>query len=220
MKWQPLILQWTIKSVHVQRGQWGVRGVQGSREGGRMERGEQENDTKAKHQENTVTLIPVWCQLGKKELWKKGPNKALPFWCRAAKPTLTQSSSLPIFACVGERDIPAEEIIPDLHTRALHADFYGVSAIAAYIIPTCWSHSFVRDYSPIHKSKFRLRGIKTKDLAPTVSNRFLEKWKKLQENESHLNFSTCNKKRLAFSHDCKPPSYIRQCTSYFRTWSR
>lgn len=53
--------------------------MQGSREGGRMERGEQENDTKAKHQENTVTLIPVSCQLGKKELWKKGPNKALPF---------------------------------------------------------------------------------------------------------------------------------------------
>lgn len=94
---------------------------------------------------------------------------------------------------------------------ALHADFYDVSAIAAYIIATCWSHSFVRGYSPIHKPKFRLRGIKTKDLAPTISNRFLEKWKKLQENESHLNFSTCNKKSLAFRHDCKPPSYIRQC---------
>lgn len=44
-----------------------------------MERGEQENGTKAKHQENTVFLIPIWGQPGKKELWKKDPKKALPF---------------------------------------------------------------------------------------------------------------------------------------------
>lgn len=44
-----------------------------------MERGEQENGTKAKHQENTGSLIPVWGQPGKMQLWKKGPNKALPF---------------------------------------------------------------------------------------------------------------------------------------------
>lgn len=102
--------------------------------------------------------------------------------------------TLPTFACVGERDVSAAKIIPDLHPCALHEDFYSVSAIAAYIISTCWSHSFVRGYSPVHKFKFRLRGIKTKDLSPT--KRFLEKWKRLQENESHLNFSTCNKKNL------------------------
>lgn len=39
-----------------------------------MERGEQEDGTK-----KTASLIPVWCQPEKKELWKKGPNKALPF---------------------------------------------------------------------------------------------------------------------------------------------
>lgn len=70
--------------------------------------------------------------------------------------------------------MPAVEIIPDLHPCALHEDFYSVSAIAAYIVSSCWSHSFVRGYS-IQKSKFRLRRIKTKDLPPTISNRLLEK---------------------------------------------
>lgn len=71
--------------------------------------------------------------------------------------------------------MPAAEIIPDLHACALPEDFYSVSAITADIISTCSSHSFVRGYAPVHKFRFRLRGIKTKDLSPTISKRFSEK---------------------------------------------
>lgn len=93
--------------------------------------------------------------------------------------------------CRGSEAVPAAEITPDLHPCALLADFYGVSAIAVCIFFTCCSCSFVRGSSPIHQFHFRLRWIKTKDFSlPTTSHRFLENWRKLQENESHLDFAT------------------------------
>lgn len=129
MKWQPLILQWTVKSVHVRCGQWGVRGVQGSSGGGSTERGEWENSTGEAPRKRTASFLPVRRRHREraresKPLWKKGPNKALPFWCRAAMPALTRSSSLPILArAEGARQCQLQK----LHQTCIHMLYLQIS---------------------------------------------------------------------------------------------